>query len=341
MLPEDELDTVDNSQEIVVDKPEEIKPEKTLRETIEEAAVQAKEPKEEKQRNEDGKFARKEKLKIDPAKLPPAIDPAAPPVKEIPPPASWKNEHKAKWNELPLDIREEISRRDEEVHRGFTKLDEDRNLGKQIKEVVTPYLATIRAEGGTPVTAVADLLNTAHILRTGDALTKAQMVHNVIRQFGVDLSLIQGTANQIDPQVQALQQKLSQIEYERNQEKLLQQQAQDGTVSSIIEEFAANPANQYYVQVKPQMAALLRAGLATDMQDAYDKAVKLDPSISQIVVSQNAEELAKKKQQELEAKKRAAVSVNGSSSTYVANAANPNRSLREELEANFRSASID
>lgn len=335
-----EDDIVDNSQEIIVDNAvEEVKPEKTLRETIEEAAVEANGPKEEKQRGEDGKFARKEKLRIDPEKLPPAIDPVA--VKELTAPPSLKAEVRAKWAELPRDWQEELVRREEEVHKGFTKLDEDRNLGKQMKEVVSPYLATIRAEGGTPITAVADLLNTAHILRMGDPLTKARMVQNVIKQFGIDLSLAQQTQNVNDPTVTALQQKLAQIEYERQQEKLLQQQEQDGTVNSLIEEFAANPANQYYAQVKPQMAALLKGGLATDLQDAYDKAVKLDPSISQIVVSQNAEELAKKKQQELEAKKRAAVSVNGSSSTYVANAVNPNRTLREELEANFRSASID
>lgn len=328
----------DNSQDIDInDPPPTDKPEKTLRETIEEAAVQAKEPKEEKQRNEDGKFKAKEKLKLDPAKSP-AIEVVA---KEIPAPAAWKNEHKAKWNDLPQDIREEISRREDEVHKGFTKLDEDRNLGKQIKEVVTPYLATIRAEGGTPVTAVADLLNTAHVLRTGDPLSKARMVQNVIKQFGIDLSLVQGNQQQIDPTVTALQQQLAQINYEREQEKLLQRQEQDGTVNAIIEEFAANPANIYYAQVKPQMAALLKASLATDLQDAYDKAVKLDPSISQIIVSQTAAELATKKQQELEAKRRAAVSVSGSSSTHVANATNPNRTLREELEANFRSASID
>ena len=335
------------SDDLVDDIELEEKPEpvESLRDTLEKAVVEVKD-KAEKARDETGKFAAKEKLELPPENAQKAAVKLGdtPEVKEPsnPAPASWKAEAKQKWSSIPPDIQQEIQRREEEVHKGFTRLDEERQLGKQIKDVVTPYLATIQAEGGTPVTAVQSLLNTAHILRTADPYTKANHVMQVIKQFNVDLSLLQGQQQQpADPRLSAMEQRYQQIEQQLQQQMALQKQQEDAKVMSEIESFASKPENKYFEQVKPEMQKLLAAGVVTTLEEAYQAAVAANPTVRQLYIAEQSTGVDAKRIQEVVAKKKAAVSISGSSSKSIANAENPNRSLREELEAQFRKSSLD
>lgn len=327
-------DVIENQevQEDIVDQPEE---EKSLRDQIVDAVAETKEPK---SRGEDGKFAKKDQLKLDPIKSA-ELSVKAPEVKDIPAPASWKGEHRDKWKEVPRALQEAITQREVEVHQGFTKLDEDRNLGKQIKEVMTPYMPIIKQEGHTPAAAIQDLLNNAYVLRQGTPQQKAQLVQDIIQRYGVDLNMGQ-QQRAIDPNVQALQNQIAQMQQHFIEQNQLREQEENAKIQDSIQAFASSPDRPYFEQVKPIMASLLRAGMASDLQEAYDKAVKLDDTISQQMLSSHADDLARKRQLEIESKKKAAVSVSGSSSA-IANAKTPDRSLREELEANFRSSTIN
>lgn len=328
---------------------EEVQPEpvESLRDTLDKAIVEVRE-KAEKARDETGKFT-KEKLTL-PKDIQPVTKPIiteiAPPgeMKEIAAPASWKSEHKQKWSTIDPELQQEILRREEEVHKGFTRLDEERQLGKQIKDVVTPYLATIQAEGGTPVTAVQSLLNTAHILRTADPYTKANHVMQVIKQFNVDLGLLQpqnGQQTQHDPRLSVYEQKLQEVENQLKQQMDLQRQREDAKIMSEIQSFASKPENKYFEQVRPEMQKLLAAGVVPTLEEAYQAAVLANPTVRQLYLAEQSTGVESKRTEQVAAKKKAAVSVSGSSSKSIANAENPNRTLREELEAQFRKSSLD
>lgn len=339
-MPEDEVidSAVVEHEEPVVETAETVEP-KSLRETLTEAVAEVKEKSS--ARDDKGKFSKKLELSEDKAEIgKKAVSDKTTEVKEIPAPAAWKSETKQKWNTIPPDIQQEILRREEEVHKGFTRLDEERQLGKQIKETLTPYMATIRAEGGTPITAVAELLNTAHVLRTGDPMTKARAVQQVINQFGIDMRLVAPQQGQPqNSEFTALQQKLAQIEHERQQEKQLQAQQQSAKVQSEIEAFAADPVNEFFPQVKAVMASMLRDGHSTDLKEAYEAAVLANPTTRSLYLQRQA--TGTRRTEDVGAKKRAAVSVTGSSSKSNANADNPNRTLREELAYNMRKALLD
>lgn len=334
---------MDTEQEIIDDvevpeaAPETVKEPESLRESIQKAKVEVAE-KAESTRDEKGKF--KGKLEL-PAEGKSALKIATKPEEEKPEvqaPTSWKAADKQMWKDVPAPLQQAILQREKEVHEGFTRLDEDRQLGKQIKDVVSPYLATIRAEGGTPVTAVADLLNTAHILRTGTPQQKAQAIQQAIHQFGVDTRLFGQPQQAVNPEIAALQQQIANLTSERNQEKTLLQQEQDAKVTFKVNEFASDPKNEFFPQVKAHMAALLKSGLEEyqTLEQAYEAAVLANPVTRALSLQKS-----QAKPNPVEAKKRAAVSISGSSSKSSANAENPNRSLREELQANFRSASLD
>lgn len=249
-------------------------------------------------------------------------------------PASWKAEVKAEWDKIPEAARKYITEREAEIHKGFTKFDEERTFGKQLKDVITPYTALIQSEGANPITAVQSLLNTANQLRNGSPQEKLQVFSQLAQHYGVDLHGVSQRTPQHDPQVHALYQEVQRLKGEREAEKAMAQQQEQTALVSEVERFAAD--KPHFETLKPMMAALLQNGQANDLQSAYDYAFRAHPETSQAWLDQ---ELSKRApvdaiRSKAAAAKNAAVSITGapgSASTGTAPAA----TLREELERQF------
>lgn len=281
-------------------------------------------------RDEKGKFKAKDAQE----EAPQVVE--APEVKAIEPPQALSGAIKAKWNELPDDVKAEWRRREDDIHKMATSHDAERKLGRDIKDVITPYMPIITAEGGNPISAVQSLLNTAYLLRTGTPEKKAELVRQIAQQYGVDLGQA-AQAPQVDPVLSSVQQELQQLKQFFTTQQQTQEQAQQQQLLQEIQAFAADPKHPHFEQVKSLMAPLLASGQAKDLQEAYDMACHANPSIrSTILQAQDAEKKAKQKA-ELEAKKKAAVSVTGSPGVTTPNAS-PNRDLRDELRANLAAA---
>ena len=91
------------------------------------------------------------------------------------------------------------------------------------------------------------------------------------------------------------------------------------------------------------MAALLKDGLAKDLQDAYDQAVYARPDIRSTLLEQQLAEKEAKRVADAKAKadaaRKASGSVTGSPGATAPSKSNvPERSLREELVANLAAA---
>jgi hypothetical protein len=259
-------------------------------------------------------------------------------------PQSWSAAERAHWEKIPAEVQAVIARREEEAHRGITTLGQDAAFGKKLKDVISPYLPIIRAEGGDEAGAVRDLLQTAYTLRTANPEQKIGIFRHLAGQFGVDLAVAAQGAPQVNPELQSLRQELAQIKghlsgAEQQQHQQVQEQAQD-----IIEAFAADPKNEFYDQVKPLMAHLLVAGQAKDMQEAYDMACHANPDVrSTILTRQQADAEAKRAAEakaKADAKRKAGGSISGSPAGTVSTTitGNQNLSLRDELRQAMRAA---
>lgn len=286
-------------------------------------------------RDEKGRFRAKEGAET----AEPVVDvPAVKPV-DAEPPVSLTGAIKAKWKDLPEDVRAEWSKREADITKAMTSHDGDLRLGREMKDVVMPYMPIIQAEGGTPASAVKDLLNTAYVLRTGTPQQKAQLLHKVAQQYGVDLSAPQ-EQDPTDP-LQALHNKIAQLEQAANPQVMRQQyqaQVEEERIVNEVKAFSSDPSKKHYQQVKAEMAALLGNGAAANMQEAYDKACWANPSVrSTLIAEQSAADQAKRKA-EMDAKKKASSSITGSPGITVPNTGVPDRSLRDELRANIRAA---
>ena len=261
----------------------------------------------------------------------------------IKPPDSWKPAAKAQWAALPADIQAEIAQREADVHKGFTKQDEHRNLGKTFEQAVTPYLPMIRAEGSDPTKAAAALFQTAYTLRAGTPAQKIQATVDMIRQFQIDpngvFQSLQGVqqSQQVDPQVAQLQQQLAQLQQRFSQGDQQAEQAQSAQINTTIEAFASDPKNTYFANVKPEMAAFLREGRAKDLQEAYDMACWARPDIRPLMQQQIDLQRQAEAQARTQKARRAGSTVTGSPSGSVAAAsASSSGNLADDLRAVYR-----
>ena len=258
-------------------------------------------------------------------------------------PDAWSPAAKAQFDKLPQEVRDEIVRRETEIHKGFTRQDEQRNLGKSFEQAVTPYLAMIRAEGSDPLKAVDSLLQTAYKLRSGTPDTKEQLLIGLMQQYQIDpnrvFQRLSGgqQVQQSDPQVANLQQQIQQLQQRQEQEQLAIQQREQAQIDQAITSFASDPKNLYFANVKADMAALLSNGSAKDMQEAYDMACWARPDIRGL--------LLKEQQQKADTQARAvrakaaSSSITGSPSGAVKSGAkDEDLSLEDELRRAYRAA---
>ena len=281
----------------------------------------------------DGKISAEEIKNATIATTPPVI--GAPQA-----PASWKPAEKAEWAKVPESVRAAVMRRETETSRALSQSAEARKFTQRFEETVNPYRPLMDAYGvKDPVEAIGPLLATRAALEVGTPTQKAQLVANLIHQFGVDIAsldnfLANGPApapqappvqpqNYFDPtQHPALQPLFSLAE----QFKGYQQQKVEAAVAEVS-------SLEHFDAVREDMADVLerahKAGRLMTMQEAYSRAVAMNPDIepvarqpTAVTTSEAAAILAKSR--------KAASSVSGA--PKVTPSAKPT-SLREQIAA--------
>ena len=258
------------------------------------------------------------------------------PASVVAAPPAWSNAAKAKWNELPNEVRAEIAKRESDVHKGFTKMDEERAFGREIQRAISPYEALIRSEGSTPAAAVQALFNTAYVLRTGTPQLKAQALAQVAQQYGVDISALNQPQQQVDPQVATLHQKIAQLEAYATQTQQAQQQYVQQQALQTVEAFKSDPSHPYFEAVQDRMAQLLTSGAAQDLAQAYEISVWERPDLrQQLLAKAQPQQVARQKAEKARTK---GVSVRGGAGGYQPPPANPNASVRDDLMAALEEA---
>jgi hypothetical protein len=252
-----------------------------------EAAEQAPEPaKAEKPRDDAGKFAQTEKAE--------AVEE---PVWKRPP-ASWKKDYHEAWATADDRLKEYAYQREEQMKAGIEPLKAKAQFADEINEVVQPYMQTIQGLGIDAPKAVKALLEADHALRYSTPEQKLQLFGRLAQQYGVNLGQMANLPQQVavDPTVYALQNELNSVRGEVNNWKQQQEQAQNSVLLGEINQFSQKA--EHFEEARPVMIQLLQSGVATDLQDAYDKAVRLDPNLF--------ETIQQSKQAEVDAQKRAA-----------------------------------
>lgn len=258
-------------------------------------------------------------------------------------PDALKPELKAKFSELSPEWQQEWQRREADAHKALTKQDEDRTFGRRVQEIVSPYLPTIRAEGGTPEKAIESLLQTAHVLRAGTAAQKTMALRQVAQQFNVDLSLPlqQGPQN---PQIAQLERQLAEVQGQLQGFTQQHQLQETHSLQSQIDEFSSKPGHEHFEKVRTHMGVLIENGMATDLEDAYNRAVYADPDIRSNLIASQSQADSEKRITEAKAKTDAARRAGGSvfggpGSAKALNGSGADVPLEETIRAAIRESS--
>jgi hypothetical protein len=300
------------------------------------------------ERDEAGRFAKKKAEKpaepdpdaTDPG-LPP-VDPNAPVVVQTKAPASLKPGIKAKWAEIPEDVRQEFIRLESTQQKGMQKVAEDANFGRALRDVVSPHEATFRAMGVNAPQAVDALLRADYKLRTAHPVEKAQYLMQLAKSYGADMSAFQAPVDgqnpqqspQLDPATSAMWSELQALKQASQQQQTERERYEANKAQSEIEAFANDPANEFFEDVRGDMAILINSGRAKTLPEAYEMAKYANPEVRQAVLEREfADREAKRRAEQakaVDAKKAAGVSVRGSGPANVT-AAPKDESVRDTI----------
>ena len=228
------------------------------------------EPKAERVRSADGKFA-----STTPVEVP--IDAVEPPLWSRPP-KSWIKEHHEDWASASPRLQEYAWQREEQMRAGVEPLISKAQYADEMERVVQPYLNTINGLGIKPSEAISGLLQADNILRNGSPQEKEYYFAQLREQYGM------GAANQDGVQqapqhdiVYGLRNELNSVRGEMQQWKQEKEAESSKIMNGEIDSFSQK--KEYFEELRPAMIQLLQGGMADTLDEAYDKALRLDADL--------------------------------------------------------------
>jgi hypothetical protein len=207
------------------------------------------------------------------------------------------------WKDAPEAVKAEFKRMDSRMEGLAQKFGANAQRAEQMDRTIAPYQQYMQMNGG-PGKSIQSLLQTGATLQMGSPQQKAQIVAQLIGQFGVDIesldNMLVGNAPTAETQqMSAVQQAVQQAvaPYQQTMADLQQRQQnenqhQQQAVGNEIQQFANDPANEFYKDVAPRMADELdqasKNGQQMSLKQAYDTACRVNPEIWKIMASREA-----------------------------------------------------
>jgi hypothetical protein len=265
-------------------------------------------------------------------------------------PQSWKPGAREVWAQLPADVRAEVHRREKETARIVQETAQARQVTDYVSKLQQQFAPALQAEGVDALTASANLMNLASRLRFGTPVEKAQLAATIVRNYGVDVNALADALDRMPPgmgqihgqpfqQPQHQQQMMTDPRVDQLLAQLqgLQQQRQEQVVQKAVEEVETFGSDkEFFEDVREDMADLLevaaRRGIDLSLEQAYERACKMQPDIAKVLEAREAAKQAGNLQGSTQRAKRAASSVRGTPSGVPSS--NP-ADLRGAIEAAF------
>lgn len=235
------------------------------------------------------------------------------------PPATWSAAAKTKWATIPRELQDEILKREGDVARGFEQKAKETKRYSALEEVIAPVRDKWARAGMDEASAIRSLVAAQNALEQNPREALAWLA----RQYGVNPAEIASQpaaqneparAAQTDPEIASLRTGLA---------ELYAQQA-----NAEIAAFAKD--RPYFDDLRQDMHALMRAGLAADLGEAYEQAKWRNAAVRErILTDQRKADEARRAAAAAEAKRVASVNVRGKSAAAPAAAADWTKTVSE------------
>lgn len=277
-------------------------------------------------------------------------------------PRSWSAEEKEAFRSFPAEAKRALLRRQADMDRDYhTRSQQIAEREKQIGDIeqhIAPLRDEMYREGVSPQ-VLAQMYKWHKYL--SDPKTAANGIRELSTRYGVDPSSVQTSAasNSSDSALAPLESKIAELQQtittQQQEWQSKQQQEYSSAVAAEVASFRsevddrgqkkfpligdgealeAPVADELRIiqQMNPQMP------LRQKLETAYKRALAMHPDIQQAIAAQNEQSSREVQAEKVRKAKLAGSSVAGSPSATPPTA-NPNRSLRDELLANWKQLS--
>jgi hypothetical protein len=212
--------------------------------------------------------------------------PAAPAVAPIPRPSSWKKEMWPVWDKLntgaPLtaqearQVAEYNAQRETQFATGVSTYKQIADTAKPVLDAIAPFQADLDKHGIAAPDMVHRLMSAHKSLAQGSPHEKLQLFSKLASDYGIPIQALydqsaqqQFLAMPYTPQPAPVQQ---QPDIATTVEQILAQREVKQTIESMARDSTKYPFFNY---LRSDMSQLLETGEATDLDDAYSKALDL------------------------------------------------------------------
>ena len=199
-------------------------------------------------------------------------------------PKNWKPEFREKYKTLPPDIKAYLYQREDEQAKGVEPILQKAKRADAIDQIFEPIREDLNRNNVPPELFMRDVISSVATLARGNMQQKVQTILGIAQSYGVHPDAIRqmlpagqpGDAQQqpLPPVVQELMQQVSGLQTQVKGFYTQQEAAVQAEVAAEYQRFAADPKHPHFEVVRPTMARLIQAGMATDMEDAYTKAIR-------------------------------------------------------------------
>jgi hypothetical protein len=247
-------------------------------------------------RDEQGRFAKPGDATQTQSKIEPKTPEQAAAASQTPstPPATWSAAAKAKFASLDPEVQREVLKRETEMDQGRAQWQQGAERLNRLDAILAPRRERFALAGVDEVRAVQALFAAQDLLERQpvDALLYLG------RQAGVDwravFQRLQGAPAQQQPQVppgmEPLVRQVQTLTQHVTQQQRDAEQGRRNEHLSQVQQFAADPKNIYFENVRDRMGQLLRSGGAKDLSEAYEQACWADPQVRPLMVQAQAQE---------------------------------------------------
>lgn len=256
-------------------------------------------------------------------------------------PKTWREEARAKWVALDPAIKAEVAKREEDFFRGIEQYKGDAAVGKDLKQVLNPFMGVMQAHGVNPFQQIQSLMTAHQTLALGTVAQKQELFGQLARDYGIDLTSLAagpGETPYVDPEVIRLREEQNALKSTVSTVTTQLAQQRQAEIQANIDKFAADPKNVHFAEVANDMALLLKTKVSTTLEDAYQKAIWQNPATrAKEIARQQAETRAAvaKKEADRLAQARKATAVNHRSSGQ-GRSTTPVGTMDDTLEATLK-----
>ena len=297
-------------------------------ETPEVVETEVTETKSDRPRDESGKFKKttEEVTEETPSEVQEEVVAEVKPAK--PRPSSWKKDYEESWGKLDPTLQDYITQREADFAKGVSTYKNQWEQAQPILNTMEKFAPILQQNGVDPAQWI-NSLGTAHqTLVYGTPDQKLQMFAQLANDYGVDLNGLTG-GQSISPQFSMIANELSQIKNQWQQFQSQQEQQEQAQLKSEIDVFSKD--KPYFEDVRETMAGLLQNNMASDLQTAYDKAIRLHDDIWQKIQSEQVKSSQTEQKSKIAAVKAKAISPKSSSPTANMSIGGKGNNLRDQL----------